>query len=319
MNKNACVFCDSEKVTSVGNVSANEIISAYKITLNASVEHLFTDSPDLIELLHCENCDLKWYQPMVAGDAKFYEQLQQHDWYYQDHKPEYDFAKNQVRQGDNVLEIGCGKGTFGRLIGQKANYSGLEFNHTAVEKANAAGLNVVIDTVENHANKNQGVYDVVCHFQVLEHVLNPHQFLEACVKALKPGGKLMVAVPSDDSFMSVAESIWLNMPPHHLSRWSDRALEYALGEFGLKEVIVWHEPLADYHKNLYRSVMLNMGIKQLFGVHPSLVKDSIFSGIAGKLERFATIGDWFSNRGAKQFKYAERGHTVCIVGTKVSS
>lgn len=316
MKKNTCIFCDSEKVASVGNVSANEIISAYKKTLNASVEHLFHDGAELIELLLCKKCDLKWYQPLVSGDAKFYEQLQQHEWYYQDHKPEYDFAKNQVKQGYNVLEIGCGKGMFGQLIRHNAKYHGLEFNHTAVEKANAAGLNVEIDTIENHADKNQGVYDVVCHFQVLEHVSNPRQFLEACVKALKPGGKLIVALPSDDSFMSVAESIWLNMPPHHLSRWSDQALEYAFSKLGLDKVDIWHEPLADFHKNLYRTVMINMGVKQLFGFKPSLAKDRVVSRVASKLEKSTTIGNWLANRGAKQFKYAGRGHTVCVVGYK---
>lgn len=320
MKAHSCLFCDSVELTHLEKVSAETITSAYKTNLKVSVGGLFANSSNIsssiIELLACKHCDLKWFEPLVSGDAAFYEQLQQHDWYYQEHKPEYDFAKKLVKEGDSVLEVGCGKGVFGKLLPKNTYYYGLEFNQIAAEKARMAGLNVEINSIENHAAKNLNTYDVVCHFQVLEHVTNPRGFLEACVQALKPGGRLIVAVPSEDSFMTIAESIWLNMPPHHLTRWSDKALNSAFISLELENVEFWHEPLADFHQNLHRSTMLNFGFKNMLGIKTHLQKDKFFSRIASRLEKTAKLGDWLASRGAKQFPFADRGHTVCVVGYK---
>ncbi len=316
MKIHSCIFCESTEIVLSEKVKTEDIIFAYEQIFNVSVSNLFINSSALVELLTCNNCDLKWYEPLVSGDAEFYESLQQHDWYYQEHKPEYDYAKKLVKEGDHVLEIGCGKGVFGQLLPQNSTYHGLEFNQIAVEKAKLTGLNVEVNSIENHSAKNSGVYDVACHFQVLEHVSNPRPFLEACVKVLKPGGKLIVAVPSEDSFMSVAESIWLNMPPHHLTRWSDKALSFAFNSLKLEQIEFWHEPLADFHKNLYRSTMINLGFKNLLGIKTSLRKDRIFSRVTSRLEKTTTLGDWLANQGSKQFPFAGRGHTVCAVGYK---
>ena len=40
--------------------------------------------------------------------------------------------------------------------------------------------------------------DIVCFFHVLEHVINPAEFLTSCRKVLKPNGKIILEVPSLD-------------------------------------------------------------------------------------------------------------------------
>ena len=73
--------------------------------------------------------------------------------------------------------------------------------------------------IEDHADQRPGHYDAVTSFQVLEHVTEPASFLRACVKALRPGGRLLLGVPNNDSFLGLLEDNWLNMPPHHMSLW----------------------------------------------------------------------------------------------------
>lgn len=88
-------------------------------------------------------------------------------WYYQDYKPEYDFAKTHVADG-NIL---CSKLDAVMWPSQgfaENHYRELEFNMTALEKASASELDGVIVPLHKEATEQGGFNDVVCHFQVLE-------------------------------------------------------------------------------------------------------------------------------------------------------
>jgi SAM-dependent methyltransferase len=255
---------------------------------------------------------------VAHGDERFYEDLQKIDWYYQDYKPEYDFAKSHIADGNAVLEVGCGKGAFPRFLEKNIHYRGLEFNAAAVEKARAGGLDVMAMPLEREASERPGFYDVVCHFQVLEHVSEPRNFLNNCAKALSPGGKVIVAVPSEDSFLSLVEGGWLNMPPHHLTRWTDQALEYALAAAGFQAKEIWHEPVADFHADWYRQVMINVGVKRLMGRTVGLEPDRLWSKVSWRLSKIPVIRDLFLQIGERGFAFSGRGHTVCAVAIKQS-
>jgi SAM-dependent methyltransferase len=311
-----CLCCNSEEIVEIDTVSSKDVINAYKINFRVDIEKLFNSESSIVTLFNCKECDLKWYEPMIAGDAKFYEALQQHDWYYQEQKPEYDFARKNLKEGDHILEVGCGSGAFGKMMPRNTTYHGLEFNQTALDKATKAGLKVTMESIDNHSFQNTNAYDVVCHFQVLEHVTEPLKFLESCVRALKPGGRLIVVVPSEDSFLSVTESLWLNMPPHHLTRWSDNALIFAMKSLKLEKIDIWHEPVADFHKNFYRSSMINFGFKHLIGLKTKLLKNKILSRVTGRIEKTTSLGNWLAKVGEKHFELSKIGHTVCIIAYK---
>lgn len=319
MKTDLCVYCGSAETVSIESVTAKVIVDAYKNSFNVPIAKLFPESLIAFALLKCKACDLQWFSPVVSGDGEFYENLQQHDWYYQEHKPEYDYVRKLIDDSDQVLEVGCGKGVFGQLLTNNLRYHGLEFNHAAVEKARASGLDVDVASIESYCAENPDAFDVVCHFQVLEHVTEPRQFLEACVQALKPGGRLIVAVPAEDSFLSLIEGNWLGMPPHHLTRWSDQALIATFKSLRLEKVELWHESVAEIHQGLYWKTMLNYGLKSLFGLQPRLERDQLLSKIADRLAKVKLLKNWLSARGEKSFEFSGRGHTVCAVGYKANS
>ena len=311
-----CLMCGSRDSLVAGQISVDKINAAYSASYSTIVNHLFPLDAKVIDLNICDNCGLGWYSPLVAGDDRFYEDLQKVDWYYQDYKPEYDFAKIHVADGNSVLEVGCGKGAFPRFLQKPIHYRGLEFNKAAVEKARSSGWDVLTVPLHKEATERAGFYDVVCHFQVLEHVLEPLNFLNDCVKALSPGGKLIVAVPSEDSFLSLVENGWLNMPPHHLTRWTDRALKSALTAAGLQTKEIWHEPVASFHLDWYRHVMINTGLKRLIGSAAGLESDQLWSKVSRRLSNFTFIRDILLRSGEKSFTFSGRGHTVCAVAIK---
>lgn len=310
----SCPLCSSITAVRVDDVAWHALVAAYAApSLGVPVAHLWPGDTDHITLWECANCGLRWYDPPVAGDAAFYEALQRHDWYYQADKAEFTFAGRHVPAGSRVLEVGCGRGLFAQRLPAGCSYRGLEFNAKAVDAARATGLEVDVSTVQAEAEARLGAYDVVCHFQVLEHVQDVRGFLSACVAALRPGGALIVAVPSEDSFVGIAESGWLNMPPHHLTRRPDRALHQVAQQFGLALAEIWHEPVAQVHQAWYRSTLVRRALFHALGTRSALVARRGPLSWLLRAARHARLESALFRRGEAGFPHAGRGHTVCAV------
>jgi SAM-dependent methyltransferase len=160
-----------------------------------------------------------------------------------------------------VLEVGCGSGAFGISL-HTASYVGLEFSEQAASDARRRGLEVLRESVEEHAQTHAAQYDAVCAFQVLEHVARPDQFLRACLAAIKPGGLVIVSVPSVDSFASGLPDFLLDMPPHHVTRWSDRCLRKVAELFSGELTALWHEPLQPAHRRMHGQSAI---LRRLYG------------------------------------------------------
>lgn len=100
-----------------------------------------------------------------------------------------------------VLDIGIGNG---EMLGKMqewgySNYEGIDISESAVKACKELGYQctLVKDTTEflnNHPDK----YAVITLFHVVEHI--PHDeilsFVEACRKALAPGGVLLIETPN---------------------------------------------------------------------------------------------------------------------------
>ena len=314
-----CLYCGADAITRIAEVEVARLIEVYRKGFGVDVERLFSDTSARLTLVSCRTCELRWFSPLVAGDDRFYEDLQKLPWYYQDDKPEYGYASQHILPGDAVLEVGCGKGAFAPFLANGVQYRGLEFNQLAVDKARGAGLDVEACSIAAEAERVPASYDVVCHFQVLEHVSAPRAFLVDCVRALRPGGRLIITVPSEDSFLSIAEDAWLNMPPHHVTRWTDSALRFALAKLQLEAQEIWHEPVASFHAAWYRDVLINFGVKRLFGgrtVLASTHRGRRIARLVRLLGQTPLLGDWVFASSVRAFSLRNRGHSVCVVARK---
>jgi len=110
-----------------------------------------------------------------------------------------------LTEESRVLEVGASAGQF--LIHIKNDVS--EVNAIELEQACCEFLTNQLDIVadseflENSRFAGQ-LYDVVCAFQVMEHVEDPVQFLKSLHQATKKGGAIFVEVPNlRDSLLSV--------------------------------------------------------------------------------------------------------------------
>jgi 2-polyprenyl-3-methyl-5-hydroxy-6-metoxy-1,4-benzoquinol methylase len=250
-----CLICKATEAQLVASTPRRDLVDRWHRTFNVDIETELMGLDPVTEW-RCPGCGLGFFPPAGAGSAGLYEQLCRFPWYYIPAKWEHEMAMADLRPGDRVLEVGCGVGAFVDRL-RKAGWeaSGLELNGAAVAQAQAAGVPVVNELIETVAAREPGAFDLVCSFEVLEHVADPYDFIDQQVRALRPGGRLVIGVPNQDSYIRHEDNL-LNMPPHHVSRWSARALQNLTAVFPLRLIRLATEPLQHYHVRGYTRVLM---------------------------------------------------------------
>ncbi len=248
----SCPLCLSISTFESQVIWAGPLIAEWRQLFGIDIEPELRDVPS-IRLRVCRHCNLQYFQPSrLAGSPSLYAQLGKMDWYYLPQKWEHDVALEDLRHSRKILEIGCGSGKFivrasqgpGRIV------QGLEGNPDAVERARQRGVQVFVRDLQEFAEESRAQYDAVCSFQVLEHVPCPRDFLDSCLALLSRGGKLLLGLPNSESFLRYQSSV-LDMPPHHMTRWSPRVVKELPKLFPLRLEAIRLEPLAPYHVGPY--------------------------------------------------------------------
>ena len=298
-----CPLCNGKNIIVLETINKTDIVIVYRKMLDIDVSYLINQDIDFCE---CQNCKLRFYNPLITGDEKFYNSLQKFDWYYMDDKEEYQYAKKFISPNDKVLEVGSGKGAFAKHLATK-DYIGLDLSQNAKEMAAKNGINIENEMIQDYALKHKEEFDIVVSFQVLEHVSDPKSFIEAKLYALKKGGKLIIAVPSEVSFLKYVTNGILNMPPHHVTRWSDATFEYIASKYELNIETIYHEKVQDVHKRWYLHTLV---FNSLCGYKH--ISTSIFTKVVSK---FSSLLSRLLVRGLKN-EMLPNGHTVLVVYRK---
>ena len=136
-----------------------------------------------------------------------------------------------LTKGDQlILEIGCGAGgnlkmlkTFGRVVAWELDEMSAEHARRANDVPVYHG-SLPDNLPDQHAN-----YDVICMFDVLEHIKQDQQALKVVVALLKPGGTLVVSVPAYQWLYGAHDKTL-----HHFRRYSLKKLCENLNDAGLE-------------------------------------------------------------------------------------
>lgn len=193
---------------------------------------------------------LYFFDPMCEGDhgfyAGFYRNRGMARFLRESDRGEFSIAAGHVREGDHVLDVGCGFGAFRSRVPQ-ARYTGLD-PHFAGDLSEGWAK---AETLAEHLRLNEGAYDVACAFQVLEHVSTPLALVTEMARAVKPGGRVIVGVPHVPSAQTRIPNLLNNAVPHHLTWWTPAALAAIAARAGLVEARVQPSPYSRLDSFVY--------------------------------------------------------------------
>lgn len=131
----------------------------------------------------------------------------------------------------DILEIGSGTGGNVELLNHFGSLTAVELEELArkisLEKFPSQ---IVLDgSLPNNINLPDESFDLVCLFDVLEHIDDSKGALERINRLLRPGGKVMITVPAYEWMWSKWDELH-----HHKRRYTRSRLSTELIESGFK-------------------------------------------------------------------------------------
>ena len=136
----------------------------------------------------------------------------------------------------NILEIGCSSGTFlsklkyfiGKRFPERQIFlAGIDIDANAIESSVDNDLELTVANAESYIKSVSARYDIVLHFELIEHLTDPYEFMASLYRLLKTDGVMFFSTPNGEGlemlasgyndFRLLAHSIF---PPMHLNAFS---------------------------------------------------------------------------------------------------
>jgi SAM-dependent methyltransferase len=159
----------------------------------------------------------------------------------------YDVVARMLPSGARtVLEIGCGQGAVGTRIAATRDYLGVEPDATsfaaAAARIAALGRGEVRQGVVDDVVPAGQQFDLVCAFEVIEHLEDDAAALAEWVQRIKPGGSLMISTPAFPSRYGEWDAI-----VGHYRRYEPEQFAQLMRDAGLvdPEVVVYGAGLGE--------------------------------------------------------------------------
>lgn len=219
------------------------------------VKAFFFLNKDGFDLYKCNNCDLVFMNKKPSSDF-LKNKLYSYESGYQANRVG-DLSKtkesirvrrvlnyfNKIKPGGNILDVGCAHGQFLYWSKKRGfNPVGVELNKRTADSAKEQGFNVYNGFVEE-ANFKKNYFDFIFLGEIIEHVLDPRDFIKECSKFLKQGGMIAITTPNIDCFWSKATLILYNIfgipwssvtPPYHIFQFNSKNLDLLMSHSNFK-------------------------------------------------------------------------------------
>ena len=173
----------------------------------------------------------------------FTEQLNSLNWWQEIFRERLSKLEAALGRKGKLLDVGCGPGYFLNFARENGwHVEGLEPSTDAVTFAiNELKLSVFPVSFENYLNKKlEEKFDVVYSHGVIEHVLNPIDFINKSKRLLTKNGLIFSSVANDFNIFQYAimkqnpdKKPWWIVPPEHLNYFTANSLKRLFKNCGL--------------------------------------------------------------------------------------
>ena len=145
--------------------------------------------------------------------------------------------KLKTKKSIKILEIGCNSGVFLYKLKQQllslkiykfVELSGIDIDKSAISSAKLKDVSLKCMTIEKIKNLGKK-FDIIFHFELIEHLIDPHNFCKLIRKSLLKDGLMFFTTPnalgfdnkilSYNDFRPIAHAIF---PPMHLNAFSNQ-------------------------------------------------------------------------------------------------
>ena len=202
------------------------------LALMAKIESLW--GQNTCEVVQCCKCGFCYSNPYIAGDEQFYSlafvRTGYPEWKWE-FQLTYEVLSKCSMFDVKLLEIGAGDGAFVRRIANNIlapnNILCTEFSEYGRHQIEKIGVRCLSEDVRNMSNPElEGSIDIVCMFQVLEHMDMLDSLFQKLNWLMKKGGSLFIAVPNHRmTEFNELNGALIDMPPNHIGRWNRKCFE----------------------------------------------------------------------------------------------
>ena len=138
-----------------------------------------------------------------------------------------------------VLEVGCGQGGFGARLAQRYDYVGVEPDATSSSVASRrlaeAGGGGEVRHGDLSTLRDDEAFDLVCAFEVIEHIEDDHDAMLSWADRAVPGGSVLLSTPAWQKRFGAADEM-----VGHFRRYDPPVLRDLLTGAGLVDVELVH-------------------------------------------------------------------------------
>jgi len=188
------------------------------------------------KLYDCLSCQLTFFTPLIFEDiyetsiASYYDERHAGKIKItQSSDKACRYIEHKIDENKKILDIGASDcvnfSTLKKYYQINSdNYYALELDKKALEVGRKAGVNNILPYYFDKTvlSKIKIKFDIIIATEVLEHQVDPKDFIETSFKLLNENGLLVITVPNKDRFFMKQREMPGDVPPHHFLKFNKK-------------------------------------------------------------------------------------------------